>query len=53
MESEEAFFLDHIEYLDFKNNTSSSSSTSGKGLGLLQDCRTRACVQHTQCPCMA
>ena len=33
MESEEAFFLDYIEYLDFKNNTSSSSSTSGKGIG--------------------
>ena len=33
LESEEALFLDYIEYLDFKEQSSSASSTSGKGIG--------------------
>ena len=33
MESEEAFFLDHIEYLDFKNNTSSFILYLWQGVG--------------------
>ena len=33
LESEQALFLDYIEYLDFKEQSSSASSTSGKGIG--------------------